>query len=53
MENRRKGKGIVIGILVVFCFLSGFGLRQSRLKQLAAAISEYVSTEEGNSVAKS
>lgn len=52
MENRRKSKGILIGILVAFCFLSGFSLRQTRLKQLAAVVSEYVSTEEGDRAAK-
>ncbi len=52
MENQRKGKGILIGILIVFCLLSGFGLRQSRIKQLIAVVSEYVSTEEGDRAAE-
>ena len=52
MEKRRKDKRIIIGILIAFCFLSGFGLRKSRLKQLSQVVSQYVSVEEGDRFAK-
>ncbi len=52
MEKRRKDKRIIIGIvLIAFCFLSGLCLRESRLRQLMKAVSQYVDVEEGEQFA--
>lgn len=52
MEKRRKDKRIITGIvLIAFCFLSGLCLRESRLRQLMKAVSQYVDVEEGEQFA--